>query len=211
MRREIVLLLACLCMAGVLIAGCTTPTTPPVTPAATATPVPATAVQTTAPTARTIVSTAVADGRFTTLVAAVQAAKLDGTLSGPGPFTVFAPTDDAFKKLPNDTVSSLLKDPEGQLKQILLYHVISGQYMASDVTNKTLLKTLQGGNLTINATKTAVYVNNAKVVITDIKTDNGVIHVIDAVLIPPAPAANTTTVKANTTTVKVNTTTKTGM
>ena len=90
------------------------------------------------------------------------------------------------------------------MKQILLYHVVSGQYMASDVVKVTTVKTLQGGNLTINVTKDAVYVNNAKVVVTDIKTDNGVIHVIDAVLLPPAPAANTTTVKANTTT-------KTGM
>ncbi len=200
-------------MAMVLIAGCTTPSTPPVTQTATpiATPVQTAAVQTTAVPAKTIVSTAVADGRFTTLVAAVQAAKLDGALSGPGPFTVFAPTDDAFKKLPNGTVQSLLKDPEGQLKQILLYHVVSGQYMASDVVKVTTVKTLQGGNLTINVTKDAVYVDNAKVVITDIKTDNGVIHVIDAVLLPPAPAANTTAVKANTTAVKANTTTKTGM
>ena len=189
------------------------PSTPPVTQTATptATPVQTAAVQTTAAPAKTIVSTAVADGRFTTLVAAVQAAKLDGALSGPGPFTVFAPTDDAFKKLPNGTVQSLLKDPEGQLKQILLYHVVPGQYMASDVVKVTTVKTLQGGNLTINVTKDAVYVNNAKVVITDIKTDNGVIHVIDAVLLPPAPAANTTAVKANTTAVKANTTTKTGM
>ena len=189
------------------------PSTPAVTKTdtPTATPVQTAAVQTTAAPAKTIVSTAVADGRFTTLVAAVQAAKLDGALSGPGPFTVFAPTDDAFKKLPNGTVASLLKDPEGQLKQILLYHVVSGQYMASDVVKVTTVKTLQGGNLTINVTKDAVYVDNAKVVITDIKTDNGVIHVIDAVLLPPAPAANTTAVKANTTAVKANTTTKTGM
>ncbi len=193
-------------MAMVLIAGCTTPSTPAVTKTdtPTATPVQTAAFQTTAAPAKTIVSAAVADGRFTTLVAAVQAAKLDGALSGPGPFTVFAPTDDAFKKLPNGTVASLLKDPEGPLKQILLYHVVSGQYMASDVVKVTTVKTLQGGNLTINVTKDAVYVNNAKVVVTDIKTDNGVIHVIDAVLLPPAPAANTTTVKANTTT-------KTGM
>ena len=193
-------------MAMVLIAGCTTPSTPAVTKTdtPTATPVQTAAFQTTAAPAKTIVSAAVADGRLTTLVAAVQAAKLDGALSGPGPFTVFAPTDDAFKKLPNGTVASLLKDPEGQLKQILLYHVVSGQYMASDVVKVTTVKTLQGGNLTINVTKDAVYVNNAKVVVTDIKTDNGVIHVIDAVLLPPAPAANTTTVKANTTT-------KTGM
>jgi uncharacterized surface protein with fasciclin (FAS1) repeats len=86
---------------------------------------------------KNIVETAVADGRFTTLVAAVQAAKLDGALSGPGPFTVFAPTDDAFKNLPEGTVASLLKQPEGQLKQILLYHVVDGKVMAADVVKLT--------------------------------------------------------------------------
>ncbi len=134
---------------------------------------------------KTIVDVAVADGRFNTLVAAVKAAKLDGALSGTGPFTVFAPTDDAFKKLPAGTVETLLKDPEGKLKQILLYHVVSGRHMAADVVKMTSLKTLQGGNLTVNATKDGVYVNKAKVIIPDIKPDNGVCHAIDSVLLPP--------------------------
>jgi transforming growth factor-beta-induced protein len=190
MKKEILILFICLCMAGVFIAGCTTPTTPPVTPTPTATPVPTTALPTTMTPAKTIISTAVADGRFTTLVAAIQAANLSGTLSGPGPFTVFAPTDDAFKNLPNGTVQALLQDPKGQLTQILLYHVVPGEYLAADIVNMTTLQTLQGGNLTINATGGAVYVNNAKIVQADIMTQNGVIHVIDAVLIPPA--TNTT-------------------
>lgn len=134
---------------------------------------------------KTIVDVAVADGRFKTLVAAVKAAKLDGALSGPGPFTVFAPTDDAFKKLPAGTVESLLKDPEGKLKQILLYHVVSGKNMAADVAKMKSLKTLQGGNLTITASKEGVFVNKAKVIIPDIKPDNGVCHAIDSVLMPP--------------------------
>ncbi|RPI37228.1 MAG: fasciclin domain-containing protein [Methanoregulaceae archaeon] len=134
---------------------------------------------------KTIVDVAVADGRFKTLVAAVKAAKLDGTLSGPGPFTVFAPTDDAFKKLPAGTVESLLKDPQGKLKQILLYHVVSGAHMAAEVVKTKSLKTLQGGDLAVTVTKDGAFVNKAKIIITDIKPDNGVCHAIDSVLLPP--------------------------
>jgi uncharacterized surface protein with fasciclin (FAS1) repeats len=127
----------------------------------------------------------VADGRFTTLVAALQAAKLDGTLSGPGPFTVFAPTDDAFKKLPAGTIETLLKTPEGQLKQILLYHVVDGKVMAADVVKLSSAKTLQGSDVKITAAGGVVKINDATVIITDIQTKNGVIHVIDTVLLPP--------------------------
>jgi uncharacterized surface protein with fasciclin (FAS1) repeats len=134
---------------------------------------------------KTIVETAVADGRFTTLVAAVTAAKLADTLSGPGPFTVFAPTDDAFKKLPSGTVETLLKDPEGKLKQILLYHVVSGKVMAADVVKLTSAKTVSGKDLVISA-KNGVKVNDANVITTDIECSNGVCHIIDSVLIPPA-------------------------
>jgi uncharacterized surface protein with fasciclin (FAS1) repeats len=169
---------------GVLLTcGCVQQPTPQVTP----TPTPMVTqppVETQA--MKNIVGTAVADGRFKTLVAAVQAAKLDGTLSGPGPFTVFAPTDDAFKKLPAGTVETLLKDPEGQLKQILLYHVVPGKVMAADVVKLTSATTVQGQPVTITATTQGVKINNASVVITDIETRNGVIHVIDAVLIPPS-------------------------
>jgi transforming growth factor-beta-induced protein len=132
-----------------------------------------------------IVDTAIADGRFTTLVAAVQAAGLVDTLKGAGPFTVFAPTDDAFAKLPAGTVESLLK-PENleQLKSILLYHVVAGKVMAADVVKLTTAMTLQGTNVTIKIDGDKVYINDAQVIITDIETLNGVIHVIDMVLIP---------------------------
>jgi uncharacterized surface protein with fasciclin (FAS1) repeats/plastocyanin len=171
---------------GILLAGCTQPAAPVATP--TPTPVPTavpTPVPTLAPVEKTIVETAVADGRFTTLVAALQAAKLDGTLSGAGPFTVFAPTDDAFKKLPNGTVATLLKDPEGQLKQVLLYHVVSGNVMSADAMKLTSAKTMQGDNITLSSKNGTLMVNGATVVIKDIKCSNGVIHVIDTVLLPP--------------------------
>ena len=130
-----------------------------------------------------IVDTAVSAGNFTTLVAAVKAAGLVDTLKGPGPFTVFAPTDEAFAKLPPGTVDALLKDPE-KLKGILLYHVVSGKVMAADVVKLKTAKTVGGGVLTIKVMGDKVMVNNASVIKTDIVTDNGVIHVIDTVLIP---------------------------
>jgi uncharacterized surface protein with fasciclin (FAS1) repeats/plastocyanin len=168
---------------GILIAGCTSqPPAPVVTP--TPTPVP-TPVLTSAPVEKTIINTAVADGRFTTLVAAVNAANLNGTLNSAGPFTVFAPTDDAFNKLPNGTVATLLKDPEGNLKQILLYHVVSGNLKANDLMNLTYAKTVQGDNITITSRNGTLMVNGAKVIIADIKCSNGVIHVIDSVILPP--------------------------
>ena len=132
-----------------------------------------------------IVETAIADGRFTTLVAALQAADLVDTLKGEGPFTVFAPTDDAFAKLPAGTVETLLQ-PENldQLKNILLYHVVSGKVMAADVVQLDSAETVLGQNVTIKVTDGKVYVNDAEVIITDIETYNGVIHVIDSVLLP---------------------------
>jgi uncharacterized surface protein with fasciclin (FAS1) repeats/plastocyanin len=176
---------------GILIAGCTSqPPAPVVTP--TPTPVPTTVPTTAVPVEKTIYDTAVADGRFTTLVAAVNAAKLNGTLNSAGPFTVFAPTDDAFKKLPNGTVATLLKDPEGKLKQILLYHVVSGNVMASDAMNLSYAKTVQGDNITITSKNGTLMVNGAKVIIADIKASNGVIHVIDSVLLPPEKPATPT-------------------
>jgi len=132
-----------------------------------------------------IVDTAVSAGSFNTLVAAVKAAGLVETLKGKGPFTVFAPTDDAFKKLPPGTVEDLLK-PENKekLQAILTYHVVSGEVMAKDVTNMTSAKTVQGQSLTIAAKDGGVMVDNAKVVKTDIACSNGVIHVIDTVVLP---------------------------
>lgn len=133
---------------------------------------------------KSILETPVADGRFTTLVAAVKAAKLDTVLAGPGPFTVCAPTDDAFKKLPAGTVEGLLKDPEGKLKQILLYHVVSGKVMAADVMKLTSATTVQGGTVTIAVKDGNVMINESTVIIPDIECSNGVCHAIDAVLIP---------------------------
>jgi uncharacterized surface protein with fasciclin (FAS1) repeats len=131
-----------------------------------------------------IVDTAVA-GRFNTLVAAVKAAGLVDALKGPGPFTVFAPTDEAFAKLPPGTLENLLK-PENktQLQKILMYHVVAGQVTAKDVVKLDSAKTLEGGSLTIHAGKGGVTVNNAHVTKADITASNGVIHVVDTVLIP---------------------------
>jgi uncharacterized surface protein with fasciclin (FAS1) repeats len=131
-----------------------------------------------------IVDTAVAGG-FTTLVAAVKAAGLVDTLKGPGPFTVFAPTDAAFAKLPPGTLDSLLK-PENKAKlvSILTYHVVAGSVMAADVVKLHSAKTVQGESLTIKVKDGAVMVNNAHVTKTDIAASNGVIHVIDTVLMP---------------------------
>ncbi|HEX6047106.1 MAG TPA: fasciclin domain-containing protein [Pyrinomonadaceae bacterium] len=133
-----------------------------------------------------IVDTAVDAGQFKTLAAALQAAGLIDTLKGEGPFTVFAPTDEAFAKLPAGTVESLLK-PENKekLKSILLYHVVSGNVPASKVLklNGRSVKTLQGGSVDVR-TKDGVRVGNANVVKTDVTASNGVIHVIDTVLIP---------------------------
>ena len=142
------------------------------------------ATLTVAASAADIVDTAVA-GKFNTLVAAVKAAGLVDTLKGPGPFTVFAPTDEAFAKLPAGTLESLLK-PENKpkLQSILTYHVVSGKVMAADVVKLSSAKTVEGGSVTIKTSSSGVMVNNATVIKTDIATSNGVIHVIDTVLLP---------------------------
>jgi uncharacterized surface protein with fasciclin (FAS1) repeats len=129
-----------------------------------------------------IVETAASAGTFNTLVKAVQAAGLAETLSGKGPFTVFAPDDEAFAKLPAGTVESLLKDTP-KLKDILTYHVVPGKVMAADTVGITSAKTVEGKELRIDS-KDGVRVNDAKVSKADIEADNGVIHVIDKVLIP---------------------------
>ena len=133
-----------------------------------------------------IVDTAVAAGNFKTLVAAVQAAGLADTLKGAGPFTVFAPTDEAFAKLPAGTVDDLLKpENKDKLVAILTYHVIPGKVMAADVTGKeTKAKTVQGSEVTVNGKDGKVMVDGATVVTADVAADNGVIHVIDAVIMP---------------------------
>jgi uncharacterized surface protein with fasciclin (FAS1) repeats len=130
-----------------------------------------------------IVDTAVAAGSFKTLAAALEAAGLIETLKGKGPFTVFAPTDEAFAKLPAGTVEALLKDKE-KLTKILLYHVVSGNVMAKDVVKLKSAKTVQGSLVKIKVRGGKVMVDNANVVKTDIVTSNGVIHVIDSVILP---------------------------
>jgi uncharacterized surface protein with fasciclin (FAS1) repeats len=132
-----------------------------------------------------IVDTAEGAGNFKTLVAAVKAAGLAETLKGPGPFTVFAPSDEAFAKLPAGTVDDLLKpENKDKLVAILTYHVVPGKVMSSDLAGKeTMAKTVQGGEVDIKAAE-GVTVDNAKVTQADIAADNGVIHVIDTVIMP---------------------------
>ena len=130
----------------------------------------------------TIVEIAVGNPDFSTLVAALQAAELVEALSGEGPFTVFAPTDEAFSKVPADALNALLADKEA-LTQVLTYHVVPGKVMAADVTGLTSAKTVEGSEITID-TSNGVNVDGANVVQTDIETSNGVIHVIDAVIMP---------------------------
>ena len=132
-----------------------------------------------------IVDTAVGAKSFTTLVAAVKAAGLVETLKSKGPFTVFAPTDEAFKKLPEGTVESLLKpENKDKLVAVLTYHVVPGKVMAADVVKLKNAKTVQGGEVDIVVADGKVKVDNANVVKTDIECSNGVIHVIDAVILP---------------------------
>ncbi|MBG1264797.1 fasciclin domain-containing protein [Nostoc commune] len=129
-----------------------------------------------------IVDTAANNGSFNTLVAAIKAAGLVDTLKGPGPFTVFAPTDEAFNKLPAGTVDALLKDIP-KLKKILTYHVVSGKVLAADVVKLKSAKTVEGSDVKIDASN-GVKINDATVATADVAADNGVIHVIDTVLIP---------------------------
>ena len=130
-----------------------------------------------------IVDTAVAAGDFNTLATALKEADLISTLKGKGPFTVFAPTDAAFAKLPAGTLEALLKDRD-QLRAILTYHVVPGKVMAADVIKLTSAKTVNGQSVSIRAADGAVRVDNARVLKADIVTSNGVIHVIDSVILP---------------------------
>lgn len=157
---------------------------PQATPTAAPMPEP---TATTAPVLLDIVDTAVANGSFTTLAAALQAAGLVDALKAEGPFTVFAPTDEAFAKLPAGTIEELLK-PENieQLKSILLYHVVEGKVMAADVAGITSATALSGNDLAVKVDMGNVYINESKVVLPDVEASNGVIHVIDTVLLPPA-------------------------
>ena len=141
------------------------------------------AVTTTA-SAADIVDTAVA-AKFNTLVAAIKAAGLVNTLKGPGPFTVFAPTDEAFAKLPAGTLETLLKpENKAKLQSILTYHVVAGKVMSQDVVKLDSAKTVEGGSIAIKTIDGAVMVNNARVIKADVVASNGVIHVIDTVILP---------------------------
>lgn len=169
-------------------------TSAPMATATTSAPTPsATASPTAAAAEKDIVDTAVDAGQFTTLAAALQAAGLVETLKGPGPFTVFAPTDDAFAKLPEGTVDQLLQEPQGRLAEILKYHVVSGEVPASEVVklDGQKVETVQGAELTVEVEGDSVVLvdadgNRINVVTTDVQASNGVIHVLDGVLMPPA-------------------------
>jgi uncharacterized surface protein with fasciclin (FAS1) repeats len=137
-----------------------------------------------AATAADIVETAIANGSFNTFVTAVKAAGLDDTLRGTGPFTIFAPTDEAFANLPEGVWDNLLKpENQGELTAILNYHVVSGKLMSTDLSDKTTADRVAGGQLWLDATE-GVHVDNAKVLKADIEASNGVIHVIDSVMMP---------------------------
>ncbi len=145
-----------------------------------------------------IIETATEAGNFSILLTAIEAANLTDTLKGEGPFTVFAPTDEAFSALPNGTIEALLNDTDA-LTNILLYHVADERLMAEDVVNLTNITTLQGGELPVNVTEEGVFVGEAEIIVQDVNASNGVIHVIDAVLIPeegmepePEPGQNVT-------------------
>jgi uncharacterized surface protein with fasciclin (FAS1) repeats len=130
-----------------------------------------------------IVDTAVAAGTFNTLAKALTVAGLVDTLKGPGPFTVFAPTDEAFAKLPKATLDALLAD-KAKLTQVLTYHVVAGKVMAADVVKVKEAKTVQGSAAKVTVNGSSVKIDNANVIKTDIAASNGVIHVIDAVILP---------------------------
>ena len=132
-----------------------------------------------------IVGVASAAGSFDTLLAAAKAAGLVETLQSEGPFTVFAPTDDAFAKLPEGTVENLLANPD-KLKQILLYHVVSGKVSAKDVVGLSSATTVQGSDIAISVKGDTVKINNATVIQADVMASNGVVHVIDTVIVPSA-------------------------
>lgn len=135
-----------------------------------------------------IVDTAVSAGQFQTLVAAVQAAGLVDTLKGSGPFTVFAPTDEAFAKLPAGTVETLLKpENKDKLVAVLTYHVVPGKVMKDDIAGQVVMpQTVEGETVTIDAINGNPMINGANIVATDVEASNGVIHVIDEVILPPS-------------------------
>jgi uncharacterized surface protein with fasciclin (FAS1) repeats len=159
------------------------------------------------PGGKNIVDTAIAAGNFKTLVTALETAGLADTLKGDGPFTVFAPTDAAFAKIPKDQLNALMAN-KTQLTALLTYHVVPGKVMSTDLKNGMMIKTVPGENLIISLANGGVMVNDAKVVQTDIVSTNGVIHAIDTVLIPMvvAKTSNLNLSKSNINRIKTNST-----
>ncbi|HON76747.1 MAG TPA: fasciclin domain-containing protein [Dermatophilaceae bacterium] len=192
MRRTKLASVAALAAAALTLAACGSSSEPAATPTPSATTSSAAPTsEEPMPAAKDIVDTAVGAGQFTTLATALTAAGLVDTLKGAGPFTVFAPTDDAFAKLPAGTLDTLLADPKGALTKILTYHVVPGKVMAADVVKMdgAKVKTVNGAELTIKVSGSDVMLMDAtgasvKVVKTDVTASNGVIHVIDGVLLP---------------------------
>ena len=191
--KGITFIVSVMITAMVLFAGCASQQPAQVTSTATPTPMPSmiTVASTSHGGIENIIATLEADGRFTTFVAAIKAAELNDTLSGDTlsgteMFTVFAPTDDAFNKLSEGSMDTFLKDPQGDLLQILLYHVVQGKVTAADLGNLTSVETLQGGALPISVSNGIMMADGANVIITDIECRNGVIHVVDTVMLPPA-------------------------
>lgn len=174
MRKFPLRLMAGVLAAGLLAAACTDSASDETTTTTTATTEAAPA---------DIVDTAIAAGQFETLATALRAADLIETLKGEGPFTVFAPTDEAFASLPEGTLESLLEDIPA-LTDILLYHVVSGEVLAADVVDLTTATTVQGSDVTVTVDGDTVMIDQANIVTTDIIASNGVIHVIDAVILP---------------------------
>ena len=174
--RYIILMVVALMVVPLVIAACGTASDEAASPS----PSPTMA-------AKDIVDTAVEAGSFTTLVSAVQAAGLEETLRGEGPYTVFAPTDDAFAAVPQETLDALLADPKGALTDVLTYHVVPGKVMSTDLSDGMMVETVNGESLKITVNDDgSVMVGDATVVTADIETANGVIHVIDTVLVPPS-------------------------
>jgi len=183
MHRLTILLVPALAIAVAACSSTAATPSPAATPERTAA---ATAEPTEAAMAKDIVATATEAGTFSTLLTAATAAGLVETLQGEGPFTVFAPTDEAFAALPEGTLDGLLADPEA-LKKVLLYHVVSGKVTADQVVGLTSADSVEGSPIAIAVKDGSVFLNDsAKVVTTDVMASNGVIHVIDSVILPPA-------------------------
>lgn len=183
MKRSIALLVPALAIA---ISACSTAATPTAVPAATAEAPSAEPSESAAAMTKDIVETATEAGSFKTLLTAVEAAGLVETLQGDGPFTVFAPTDEAFAALPAGTLDGLLADPEA-LKKVLLYHVVSGSVTADQVVGLASADSVEGSPIAISVKDGTVYLNDSATVVTpDVMASNGVIHVIDEVILPPA-------------------------